>query len=171
MDNGGSTTANQTWAAANVTCVKWTMNTAANVTFDHDVTLDNFVSIGQVTTDGAGGLTANFSELDDSDGVQAGSYSATGLAIVDPTARWYLNGANGIFTPDDWVTWIDDPLGGVQMDIASWSNPQPFLGSCLAAPAAAPMPTAIPTLSEWGTILLSGLLALGTILSLRRQRQ
>jgi hypothetical protein len=32
-------------------------------------------------------------------------------------------------------------------------------------------PTSIPTLSEWGMILLSSLLALGTILTLRRQRQ
>ncbi len=33
------------------------------------------------------------------------------------------------------------------------------------------LPTSIPTLSEWGMILLSSLLALGTILALRRQRQ
>jgi len=32
-------------------------------------------------------------------------------------------------------------------------------------------PTSIPTLSEWGMILLSSLLALGTIITLRRQRQ
>lgn len=38
-----------------------------------------------------------------------------------------------------------------------------------AAPAAAP--TSIPTLSEWGMILLSSLLALGTIITLRHKRQ
>lgn len=38
-----------------------------------------------------------------------------------------------------------------------------------AAPASAP--ASIPTLSEWGMILLSGLLALGAILTLRRKRQ
>lgn len=38
--------------------------------------------------------------------------------------------------------------------------------------ATAPVaPTSIPTLSEWGMILLSSLLALGTILTLRRKRQ
>jgi hypothetical protein len=38
--------------------------------------------------------------------------------------------------------------------------------------AAAPTPpTSIPTLSEWGMITLASLLALGTILTLRRQRQ
>lgn len=42
----------------------------------------------------------------------------------------------------------------------------------LSAPtAAAAAPTSIPTLSEWGMILLSSLLALGTVLTLRRQRQ
>jgi hypothetical protein len=34
-----------------------------------------------------------------------------------------------------------------------------------------PAPHAIPTLSEWGMILLSGLLVLGTFASVRRQRQ
>lgn len=38
-------------------------------------------------------------------------------------------------------------------------------------PAASAAPTSIPTLSEWGMIMLSSLLALGTILTLRRQRQ
>jgi IPTL-CTERM motif len=38
----------------------------------------------------------------------------------------------------------------------------------LAAPTA---PTSIPTLSEWGTIILSSLLALGTVLVMRRQRR
>jgi hypothetical protein len=38
--------------------------------------------------------------------------------------------------------------------------------------ATAPVaPTAVPTLSEWGMVLLSSLLALGTILTLRRMRQ
>jgi len=32
-------------------------------------------------------------------------------------------------------------------------------------------PTSIPSLSEWGLIILSSLLALGTLLTLRRQRQ
>ena len=32
-------------------------------------------------------------------------------------------------------------------------------------------PTSIPTLSEWGMMILSSLLALGTVLTLRRQRQ
>jgi len=42
--------------------------------------------------------------------------------------------------------------------------------SNFSAPSVAP-PASIPTLSEWGMILLSSLLALGTILTLRRQRQ
>lgn len=33
-----------------------------------------------------------------------------------------------------------------------------------------PAPTSIPTLSEWGMIILSSLLALGTVIALRRQR-
>lgn len=37
--------------------------------------------------------------------------------------------------------------------------------------AIVPTPTQIPTLSEWGMIILSSLLALGAVLTLRRQRQ
>jgi hypothetical protein len=40
-----------------------------------------------------------------------------------------------------------------------------------AVPPAPAAPTSIPTLSEWGMILLSSLLAVGTILTLRRQRK
>jgi hypothetical protein len=40
-----------------------------------------------------------------------------------------------------------------------------------APPVIPSTPTSIPTLSEWGMILLSSLLALGTIIALRRQRQ
>jgi hypothetical protein len=47
----------------------------------------------------------------------------------------------------------------------------PYTITLSAATAGAAAPTSIPTLSEWGMILLSGLLALGTILILRRQRQ
>lgn len=39
------------------------------------------------------------------------------------------------------------------------------------ADASSAAPTSIPTLSEWGMITLSSLLALGTIITLRRQRQ
>jgi hypothetical protein len=42
-----------------------------------------------------------------------------------------------------------------------------FTGPAAPVPAA----TSIPTLSEWGMILLSGLLALGTIFTLRRKHQ
>lgn len=38
-------------------------------------------------------------------------------------------------------------------------------------PYVAPTPTSIPTLSEWGMILLSSFLAVGTIVTLRRKRQ
>jgi hypothetical protein len=37
-------------------------------------------------------------------------------------------------------------------------------------PTASTAPTSIPTLSEWGMIILSSLLALGTVLVMRRQR-
>jgi len=47
----------------------------------------------------------------------------------------------------------------------------PYTITLSAATASAAAPASIPTLSEWGMIILSSLLALGAILTLRRQRQ
>lgn len=56
------------------------------------------------------------------------------------------------------------------------ANSQLFSSNLVAylanpVPVSPPTPTSIPTLSEWGMIMLSSLLALVTILTLRRQRQ
>ncbi|MGA8147827.1 MAG: IPTL-CTERM sorting domain-containing protein [Gallionellaceae bacterium] len=43
--------------------------------------------------------------------------------------------------------------------------------SNFSAPTGATVPTSIPTLSEWGMVILSSLLAFGAVFALRRQRQ
>lgn len=63
-------------------------------------------------------------------------------------------------------SWGDTSAGGAGAYNAALRN---FAAAFGAGPVAAP--TSIPTLSEWGMILLSSLLAVGTILTLRRQRQ
>jgi hypothetical protein len=60
------------------------------------------------------------------------------------------------------------PGGGVQMAPARWSAPLPFTGACDATavpPPPAPAPVAVPTLSQWGVLLLSALLGLAAIRS------
>ena len=62
-------------------------------------------------------------------------------------------------------------LGGLQV-LADDSNGLHFiLGGGASSGFVAADIGPIPTLSEWGMIILSSLLALGTIITLRRQRQ
>ena len=49
---------------------------------------------------------------------------------------------------------------------------QNAITSILAAPSVTPVtPTAVPTLSEWGMVVMSLLLAMSAIVTLRRQRR
>jgi hypothetical protein len=57
------------------------------------------------------------------------------------------------------INCTDCDLGPANVTISNFNGP------------AASAPTSIPTLSEWGMIILSSLLALGTILTLRHRRQ
>jgi YVTN family beta-propeller protein len=69
------------------------------------------------------------------------------------------------------VSVIDTVTNTVMATVAVGTSPVAFgqfIGPAVAAPTT---PATIPTMSEWGMILLSSLLALGTILILRRQRQ
>jgi hypothetical protein len=59
---------------------------------------------------------------------------------------------------------------------ANWTNPVPDSGACGSAPPPPPSPPPqiqqpIPTLTEWAIVLLSSLLILGGVFSLRRKRQ
>jgi hypothetical protein len=67
------------------------------------------------------------------------------------------------------VNFISDDYLGVNV-IQFRQNMENYVATG-APPVTPSTPTSIPTLSEWGMILLSSLLALGTIITLRRQRQ
>lgn len=78
------------------------------------------------------------------------------------------------------VLGLADPSGFDQVRFFAFQGPDQQSGSSAAAidtvrvgsnANSAPEPTAIPTLSDWGMIVLSCLLALGAILTLRRQHQ
>lgn len=166
FDNGGSSAVNQTWSTSNVTCVNWIMNEANDVSFSHNVTLDPLnVASGQATTDAGGALTGIFSQIIATD-ITAGSYTQTGLTVVDPTALYYLNDLQNILSPDGWTTYLNDGLhNGVAMDPVYWTDPIPYDNGCVA-----PTAVAVPALSGWSMILLAGLLAAGWLFTRRRQR-
>lgn len=74
--------------------------------------------------------------------------------------------SNGELSPSAHASWEDTSAGGAGAYNAALRN---FAFAADAIPPAAPTP--VPTLSEWGMIVLSSLLALGTVITLRRQRQ
>jgi hypothetical protein len=154
FDNGGVTAASQTWNTGDLTCAIWTANDAGDVRFAHDLTsqgaLDN---TGSVTTDGGGSLSANFSLLS-ADPVDPGTYTSTGAVISDSVA-WYMNDANGVFFSDSFNVDWDDAAGGVQMNIANWSNPAPYSGNCNVSSQAA---VEVPVMPLWILATLGALL-------------
>ena len=168
FDNGTSGTASQTWGASHLTCVLWTMNSGANVTYTQNlaVTQGTLYTVGSIVTDAGGALTSNFVELN-SDDPPAGTYSSTGFTPARPIG-WFLNDQNDIFYDGNQIRSFGDAAGGVQMAVGYWSNPQPYAGTC---PVTAAVPAAVPTLTEWGAMLMSGLLALSALLAHRRRRQ
>lgn len=168
MDNGGATAASQAWVGGDLTCVLWRMNNVGNIAFAQDLVASAATMAigGSATTDAGGALTANFNSIV-SNAATNYTVAGTGFALVDPV-NWFLNSINNIMYDTAFGRSFGDVAGGTQMAIGNWSNPQPFTGACDAAAALGGRP--VPTLSQWGMIILSSLLALGSILLLRRRR-
>jgi DNA-binding beta-propeller fold protein YncE len=81
-----------------------------------------------------------------------------------------INQTNDSSTPNPRALYvIDITTQSVVATLPTVDNLHTLAFTGAAAPA--PAPTSIPTLSEWGMILLSSLLALGTIITLRHKRQ
>ena len=153
--------------------------TAANTPFSFDVYNDNGGLPGAlVASVGAGNGT--------SDGVNStfDLYTITPvspIALNTDTTYWIVassSSADGCAF--GWSHPGVDPAGGVftyvgeeQYFNGSWNNRDGYyneleINASISAPK---VPSSIPTLSEWGLIALSSLLALGTIFTLRRNRQ
>jgi hypothetical protein len=168
LDNGNSSVANQTWTAANVQCVTFTFNNAQNLFAAINYSGTAFTTTnGSFTTNGAGVLqTAPLSWDDDAFPVVAPV--VTNIAGFTPVQAWFIDAANEVI--DGNGAEIDFTNVGNDTTAANWSNPVPDIGGCGAAPP--PTQTqSVPTLTSWGVVMLSSLLVLGVVFSLRRQRQ
>jgi hypothetical protein len=160
LDNGGATTVSQTWVAADIKQVIWTFNNASNVVFTHNaVTLPPNIVAGTVTTNGAGALLTNFTDVVSINGVGNGFYTVIGAALV-ANVTWYANGGNAVFFDSSGGRSVNSTGGGVIMAPAGW----------VLAPVVAAAPVTVPTLSQWGTLALGLLLASAAALTLRRRR-
>lgn len=166
MDNGGATAANQAWVAADLRCAYWAVNGAAFA--QNLVTTPATTVNGSATTDGAGVLTANFTDIVASPG--AGSSLGFSPPLTPPF-DWFMNDINDVFYDTAQTRQWGDAAGGVQMAPANWSNPAPFTGACTAAaaPGFAGLGV-VPTVSEWGLIIMGALLAFAGLVTLRRRQ-
>jgi hypothetical protein len=178
LDNGGSSTATQTWSAGDLKCVIFTFNNAQDksVAIDYSgsplATGASTVAIGSFTTNGAGQLQPGTFDWED---------------YRDPVPNPFVTNLTGVTTVSDWfidqfnhvIAFNTGQLGFTNVTndgvVTNWSNPVPSNGVCAGGSGPPPPPPAatqsIPTLGEWGLILLSGLLAVGAAFTLRRQRR
>lgn len=175
LDNGGGSNLNQTWNASDVQCVIFRFNDAQNLYTAVDYSGSSFNSTsGSFATDGSGALTSAPSAWND-----------TAEPIVAPTAEnltgsprphaWYINAANDIVMWNNYNLAVGFNNVGNDTDPAYWTDPVSASGTCASygpyAQYVAPTAINVPTLSEWGMILLSSLLALGSVFALRRLRR
>lgn len=157
LDNGGTSALNQTWTSADLQCVVWTMNTAANETVSIDYSGANTLSTetGNITTDAAGTLLTVQTEWNDDNGYATGDL--IGDTFADTTGEWYLNGGNGVFHTPGWVLTMSDLAVANNIDPAFWTNPvaeiKPFCNNSNVTPSSGDGGAVHPL---W--LILSGLL-------------
>jgi hypothetical protein len=174
LDNGNSTAANQTWSAANLKCIIFTFNNVQNksVTIDYSASPlspgpSTFIS-GNFTTNGAGQLQAGTINWNDYREPIPNPH-VTNIAGVTLVNDWFIDSVNNVLFLDS----AEIGFANVAKDgpVTNWSNPVPS-GVCGAAPPPPPATSqAVPTMSEWGLFMISGLLALSTVFARRRQRK
>jgi hypothetical protein len=170
FDNGGSSAASQAWTGANLTCVYYASFNGNQAFAQNLVATPPGTATGSATTNASGVLTANFTDVSGSTG--APDMVGFNQAFTLPM-RWFNNNANDVFFDNPSTFTFGDAAGGVQMAPASWTNPQPWPLACSASAYSQFLlnSTAVPTLSQWGMIILSALLALAAFVRLRKSRQ
>ncbi len=176
LDNGNSSAATQTWSAANLKLACFTFNNAQ----DKSVSIDysgsplsangsTVVTTGNFTTNGAGQLQAGVIDWEDfRDPIPVPHM--TNLAGVTVVRDWFIDHFNHVIGFNTGQLGFTNVVNDDQ--VTNWTNPVASNGLCSAPPPPPPVVSqAVPTLTEWGLLMLSGLLALGAAFSLRRQRQ
>ena len=150
LDNGGSTTASQTWTSTDIVSITFNVNddpgTITTVLSPVVLTTDN----GSFVTDAGGVLTTAPIEWNDT------ASSSTILSSNDPgllVFDFYINANNDVYFNETTnfsagMTNVDD-----NTTAAFWTDP---VASSGPGPGPGPGPaTGIPTLSQWAMVLLS----------------
>lgn len=159
LDNGGTTTASQTWTSADIVSITFSMNDAPNTistTFSPVVLSD---TSGSFTTDVAGVLTAVPSGWNDAASGNSSPTASTVASTNDTNtiSAFYINDANNVYYNNNSIS-----AGMTNVDnnttASFWTNP-------VSANSA---PTSVPTLSQWSLILLSLILVAYGVVRTRR---
>lgn len=171
FDNNGASASAQTWALTDLSCGfwRWRVDAARSVAVALDMTGGIAHGAGSASTNAAGALTGIFSSVGTGGPMAWADFDVSGLALGSAIG-WAADGTAqvlGILTGGGGGSFNDGsgtPAGGVQMLPGRWSAPLPFAGACNAgavppAPPVPPPPHAVPALSLWAALLLSGLLA------------
>lgn len=161
FDNGGSAASGQVWTGSHLTCVLFHINDSRNLVYAQDlVAQPPDATQGSAVTDANGALTAVFSTVLGASRPNA-HYSTSGFTLTPGGAAWAANNVGHVFA-DDTSAFLDaSPSGGIQMNPADWSAPQPFSAPC-AAPRTASDVAPVPGLGLPALVLLgAGAAALG----------
>ena len=89
--------------------------------------------------------------------------------MVPPQTAYF--GLSCVFGGQTHYGWVQITEGTTDQSVLAWAYESTPNAPIAAGATGNSVQKSIPTLSEWGMILLSSLLALATIITLRRQRQ
>lgn len=121
FDNGSTSANGQTWTGTHLKCMVWYMNNDNSVMFVQDLTKanTNFLSTGQISTNGAGVMTSMFTKTGHTSGAGAGTFVGLGLPglLTEPYAGVP---ATGLSSPT--VVFIAGPAGGPYTNYFGDSN-------------------------------------------------
>jgi hypothetical protein len=168
LDNGNNSVANQTWTGANLKCAIFTFNNS-NLFIAINYSASTFtLANGSFTTNGAGVLQTAPTDWEDTSDPVNGTVT-TNIAGITAVSEWFIDGLNEVVDINFGL--IDFTNVGNNIVAANWSNPVLDSGACGAAPPPPQTQAAVPTLTPWALVMLSSLLFLGVVISLRRQRR
>ena len=171
FDNGNSSVANQTWSAADVQCVIFRFNNANDKFAAVNYAGAPFTSetLGTFTTNGTGQLQAGIIDYEDSSDSITNPF-VSNIVGVTSFDDWYLDGENSVVYlnvgPIRYTNVVNDT------QVTNWTNPVPASGLCasLFAPQAQPLQP-VPTLGQWGAVILPILIGMAALLGRRRQKR
>ena len=147
LDNGGTTTASQTWTSADTVSITFSMNDAPNTitTVFSAAAMDS--NTGDFVTDAGGVLTAVPSAWFDN--------FPTVISTNDPSApqSFFINSGNAVYANGVGAAHMTNVSNNIIP--AFWTNP-----AGATPPPAPATATPVPTMSIWGIGILSGMIVL-----------